>query len=191
MSETSDDHLMRRLAAGEIEALGPLVERYKDPMTNYLTRLTGNKERGEELAQETFLRLLRAAPGYRSEGRFSALLYRIATNLARSEARSLRRFRLRFERFAGEMKGNGYESFSGPEDTLLRQEARDCVSRALSTLPMRYRVPLTLYAIEGWSYLEIAGFLALREGTVKSRIARGRQRLRAALVPYWQGEEEQ
>lgn len=191
MSETSDDQLMRRLAAGEIEALGQLVERYKDAMTNYLTRLTGNRARGEELAQESFIRLLKAAPGYRGKGKFSSLLYRIATNLARSEARSLRRWRLRFERFGGEMTGNGDKISNGPEDALLRQEARDCVSRALSALPMRYRVPLTLYAIEGWSYQEISGLLALREGTVKSRIARGRQRLRDVLAPYWQGEAEQ
>ncbi len=191
MSETSDAQLMDRLAAGDIEALGPLVERYKDPMTNYLTRLTGNRARGEELAQETFLRLWRAAPGYREEGKLSALLYRIATNLARSDARRSRRWRLKLERFPAEMSGNGREPVAGPEDALLRREARAGVSAALAALPIRYRVPLTLFAIEGLSYREIAELLEVREGTVKSRIARGRERLRAALAPSSKGDEKQ
>lgn len=191
MSETSDGQLMHRLAAGDIEALGPLVESYKDDMTNYLTRLTGSRERGEELAQETFLRLLRMAPGYREEGKFSALLYRIATNLARSEARRSRRWRLNLQRFSADLAGGGDGAASGPEDVLLRSEARELVSGALSSLPMRYRVPLTLFAIEGWSYRQIADLLEVREGTVKSRIARGRQRLRRALASYWRGEVEQ
>ena len=83
----ADADLMARLRAGDRDALGDLVERHKDALVNYLTRLTGRRERGEELAQEAFVRLLQAVPRYREEGKLLPYLYRIATNLARSEDR--------------------------------------------------------------------------------------------------------
>jgi RNA polymerase sigma-70 factor (ECF subfamily) len=61
------------------------------------------------------------------------------------------------------------------------------VEAALGGLPLRYRAPLVLREIEGLSYREIAVALGCREGTVKSRINRARERLKALLEPYWRG----
>jgi RNA polymerase sigma-70 factor (ECF subfamily) len=180
----TDADLMTRMGEGDTQAFGFLVDRYKDPMVNYLTRLTGSRERGEDAAQEAFLRLYQAAPRYRDEGRLVPYLYRIATNLIRSEERRRRRFRL----VSGLLAGGGprHSAPAGPM-RLLRQEERSLLTRALAELPLIFRVPVVLYAVEGWTYEAIAEFQGTQVGTVKSRIHRGKERLRARLAPYRQG----
>jgi RNA polymerase sigma-70 factor (ECF subfamily) len=178
-----DAELMARMGQGDVQALAGLVDRHKDAMVNYLARLTGSRDRGEELAQEAFLRLYQSASRYREEGRLLSYLYRIATNLARSEERRFRRFRVLSGALAA---GNGHHPPTGPS-RLLRQEERRLLGRALSELPLRFRVPIVLHAVEGWPYEAIARFLRTSEGTIKSRIHRGRERLRARLAPYREG----
>ncbi|HVR30386.1 MAG TPA: sigma-70 family RNA polymerase sigma factor, partial [Thermoanaerobaculia bacterium] len=74
-----------------------------------------------------------------------------------------------------------------PQRRLLSEEATQVVEAALAGLPLRYRAPLVLREIEGLSYREIAVALGCREGTVKSRINRARERLKTLLEPYWRG----
>lgn len=181
-AEKLEAELMQRLQGGDREAFVALVERHKDAVVSYLARLCGNRDRAEDLAQETFLRLFRSAAGYSERGLLRAYLFRIATNLLRSEERRERRHRL----LAPFLRSGETVEPAAP-DGLLRQEVRREVTQALAALPLRYRVPLVLYEIEGWPYLEIARQLALSEGTVKSRIHRGRERLRRKLASYWYG----
>jgi RNA polymerase sigma-70 factor (ECF subfamily) len=74
-----------------------------------------------------------------------------------------------------------------PHGLLFEREVRDQVARALETLPVAYRAAVVLRDIEGWAYQEIASSLGCTEGTVKSRIARGRDELRRKLTRYWNG----
>ena len=180
--EPTDGDLMARVAQGDRVAFAELVERHKRSLHGYLGRLTGSRERAEELAQETFVRLFQAAGTYRDEGRLLAWLFRIGTNLLRSEERRRRRWQLLQPLFAG---GNGHQPARPGEDAVLRHELERRVRRELAALPFRFRVPLVLFEVEEWSYADIAGVLGCREGTVKSRIHRGRDRLRRALTPYW------
>jgi RNA polymerase sigma-70 factor (ECF subfamily) len=183
--EESDAELMAEVRAGDRGAFTRLVERHKDLVVNYLTRLTGDRDRAEDLAQETFLRLFRAgaaSAGYHEQGFLRAYLFRIATNLVRSEERRKTRFRLIFP-FLGGRRHDEPAASSG----LLLQELQRQVAVAVASLPLRYRVPLVLHEIEGWSYADIARELSCREGTVKSRIHRGRRHLRQKLEPYWNG----
>jgi RNA polymerase sigma-70 factor (ECF subfamily) len=181
-AESSEAELMQRLQGGDREAFVALVERHKDAVVSYLARLCGSRDRAEDLAQETFLRLFRSAAAYSERGLLRAYLFRIATNLLRSEERRERRHRL----LAPFLRGGESVEPAAP-DGLLRQEVQREVTLALAALPLRYRVPLVLYEIEGWPYLEIARQLALSEGTIKSRIHRGRERLRRKLASYWYG----
>ncbi|MGH9361882.1 MAG: RNA polymerase sigma factor [Thermoanaerobaculia bacterium] len=179
-----DDELMARVGAGDRDAFATLVDRYKDAIVNYTTRLTGDRDRAQDLAQETFLRLFRSAPRYSEQGQLRAYLYRIATNLVRSEVRRERRLRLLQPLLFG--AGPAAEPPSSAA-SLLRDELQRQVAAAVAALPLRWRLPLVLHEIEGWSYAAIAAQLGLREGTVKSRIHRGRRQLRRALEPYWNG----
>jgi RNA polymerase sigma-70 factor, ECF subfamily len=200
-----DAALMARVREGDREAFAELVDRHKDPLVGYLARLTGSPDRVQDLAQETFLRLYRAAGSYRERGQLAAFLYRIATNLVRSEARRERRWRLLAPRLgvsgrlgqlgrlgpfgSGDRAGgggavdgaHGVEAGDGPR-RLLRRELQRRLAGALAALPLELRAPLVLYEIEEWSQRDIARALGCREGTVKSRLFRARHRLREELA---------
>ena len=183
MNEPSDAELMARIRDEDRSAFGVLVDRYKDPMVNYLTRMTGNRARAEEAAQEAFIKLYHAAPRYREQGKLSAFLYRIATNLVRQEERRDRRWRL----VSGVLSGSARTRGRGPDvatEEVLRREVGRELQTALAQLPLRYRVPLVLRDVQEWSYDEIARVTGCRLGTIKSRISRGRGLLRRALEPY-------
>jgi RNA polymerase sigma-70 factor (ECF subfamily) len=182
LEQPSDAELMARVREGDRDAFADLVDRHKDAVVNYLTRLAGDRDRAEDLGQETFLRLFRSAADYTEQGYLRAYLYRIATNLVRSEERRERRLRL-LAPFLGREEQAEPSAHSG----LLRQELHRHVAAAVSKLPLRYRVPLVLHEIEGWSYVDIAEEIGCREGTVKSRVHRGRQQLKTKLEPYWNG----
>ena len=81
---------------------------------------------------------------------------------------------------------NGYHADAKQEERLLREETTERVRRAIADLPLHYRAPLVLYDIDGWHYRDICKALDCREGTVKSRIHRGRQLLKQQLTPDWE-----
>jgi RNA polymerase sigma-70 factor (ECF subfamily) len=182
MTEESDAELMADVREGDRDAFARLVDRHKDAVVSYLTRLCGDRDRAEDLAQDSFLRLFRAADGYREQGFLRAYLFRIATNLVRSEERRERRLRLLLPFLSGRDRAEP-SAASG----MLLQEMHRQVAGAVAALPLRFRVPLVLHEIEGWSYADIAQELRCREGTVKSRIFRGRRQLKQRLEPYWNG----
>ena len=182
LEQPNDAELMVRVREGNRDAFADLIGRHKDAVVSYLTRLTGNRDRAEDLAQETFLRLFRSARDYTEQGYLRAYLFRIATNLVRSEERRERRLRL-LTPFLPREEHAEPAAASG----LLRRELHREVAAAVARLPLRYRVPLVLHEIEGWSYVDIAQEIGCREGTVKSRVPRGRQQLKQKLEPYWTG----
>ena len=180
----SDAALMMRVKRGDQCAFGDLIDRHKDGLVNYLTKMTRDRDRAEDLAQEAFLRLYQKSSYYKEQGQLMPYLLRIATNLLRSQQRRATRWRALSPRLAHERPAPP----PTPQRESLGREATEVVETALAELPLRYRAPLVLREIEGLSYKEIARALGCREGTVKSRISRGRDQLRTLLEPYWHGE---
>lgn len=175
------------------EAFVRVVDQQKDRIVNYLTRLTGERERAEDAAQETFIRFYQHRHRYREEGTLKAYLFRIATNLVRSEERRKNRWRLLEPIFSrGGSSPDGVHSQQLPSERdpgrrALASEEQRQVTRAIAQLDLRYRAPLVLREIEGLPYSDIAEVLGLSEGTVKSRLHRAREQLRTLLEPYWKG----
>lgn len=191
--EPDSDHcLLEATRAGDEAAFAELVRRYRNQITNYVYRMTNDYDTAVDLAQETFVRVYRAAERYQSNYAFSTYIYRIATNLAISELRRRKRRRLVsltafFQR--RDQEGDLCE-FDPPDSrplqdtTLVEDERRSAVARAIATLPDKYRAPLVLRDVEGHSYDEIAHILEMSEGTVKSRINRARAFLRDKLQAH-------
>ncbi len=184
MESDSDAELMARTRRGDQQAFAVVVDRYKDALINLLTRLTGARDRAEDLAQEAFLRLYQHADRYVEQGKLLPYLYQIASNLVRTEERRRRRWRLLLPFVSQATAGITPHQ---QEYGVLQTEVQAQVSTAIAQLPLVYRMPLVLHEIEGLSYDEIASICGVPEGTVKSRINRGRQRLREQLAPYWSG----
>jgi len=193
MQPVTDRALLEGTLAGDEDAFAELVARYRNQITSYIYRIVGDYDTAVDLAQETFLRVYRAAARYQTTHAFSTYIYRIATNLAISELRKRKRRRL--VSLTGLLSGSDGEEaidFNPPDDqplqdvALVDAERRAVVKRAISTLPERYRAPLVLRDVEGKSYDEIAAILCTSEGTVKSRINRARNFLRDKMRNYVQ-----
>lgn len=181
-----DDRLMELVKGGDDTAFTRLVERHQHGLVAYLSRLTGSLDRAEDLAQEAFVRLYQSAARYKSQGRLVAYLYRIGTNLLRSEERRKKRWRLLVPKLL--VTTPRTEEPVG-EQRVLDGELHRHLRRELAVLPVAYRAPIVLAEVEGWSYAEIAELMGCRVGTIKSRVFRGRRRLREALTPYLEGSE--
>jgi RNA polymerase sigma-70 factor (ECF subfamily) len=174
---------MRRTQAGDREAFASLIDRHKDRLVNYLTVLSRDRDRAEDLAQEAFVRLFERTARYEERGQFASYLYRIGINLLRTEERKTRRRQVLLAMFSH----NGHREVASPQAEWLRNEESQRLFRALDGLPLRFRSPLLLREVEGWSYQDIGEALSLSAGTVKSRIHRARERLKALLAPYRNG----
>lgn len=182
--QASDSDLIARVRNGETSAFAEIIDRYKDALVGYLIRLLGDRERAEDLAQEAFLRLYQRCAHYEERGQLKAYLFRIAVNQLRTQTRR----ELRWTKIRNLMKPRN----GGPptqERALLQSELERKLVEAVAALPLRFRTALVLREIDGWSYRDIAKTLECSEGTVKSRIHRGRRLLRQQLAPYWQGVE--
>ncbi len=181
--------LMNRIRHGDREAFGQWVTATQDRLVNYLTRLCGQPELAEDLAQESFLRFYHALPKLSPKDLAPlAYLFRIAVNLLRSRERRQKRFaKIRTLFGLQDQVRMQAQHAARPNENMLRAEVAARVQAAISRLPLTYREPLILREVEGWSYREIAAHLRIREGTVKSRIARGKQHLKHQLHPYLKG----
>jgi RNA polymerase sigma-70 factor (ECF subfamily) len=190
VEEASDHDLIAAIRDGDELAFQEIVRRYRNPITNFVYRMLDDYERSVELAQETFIRVYTSASRYEATYSFSTYIYRIASNLAISELRQRKRRKLvsLFSTFTDE-HGETVEidlPDTGPlqDESLIENERRQAVGRAIGSLPVKYRAAVVLRDIEGLSYDRIAQTLNLSEGTVKSRINRARNLLKEKLSAY-------
>ena len=185
LAEMSDEDLMSYFQAGTVEAFDLLVNRYKDPLTNYIYRFLGDMKECEDLLQETFLRVYRNRHSYRRIAKFSTWLYTIAGNLARSEYRKRKRRRLyslqsinrEEEEFELEIPDETFSPDKHTESTIQDHY----IQEALKLIPEEFREVVVLRDVQQLAYEEIAEITGLPMGTVKSRINRGRTKLQALL----------
>ena len=194
-----DDELMQRFQKGDEDAFNLLVRRHQKPLVNFIARYTGDKDNAEDLAQETFIRMFKAADRYKpGRAQFKTWMYFIAKNLCKNEIRN----RGRRERYLVDNIISNDNSTDGndeeidliasapadaafqPEVALERKELRNTIQKAIAELPDQYRLPLVLRDIQGLSYDEIGNILELRSGTTKSRINRARLMLKDKLKSY-------
>jgi RNA polymerase sigma-70 factor (ECF subfamily) len=186
----SDHALIEATKSGDEAAFAEIMDRYRNPITNYLYRFLNDYEEAVDLAQETFVRVYFAIDRYHTQFAFSTYIYRIATNLAISEIR--RRKRRRLLSLTGLFQSEADEAveFQPPDlkplaDKVMVDEERDqTIARAIAALPEKYRVPIILRDIEGRSYDEVADIMGLGLGTTKSRISRARALLKEKLQHY-------
>jgi RNA polymerase sigma-70 factor (ECF subfamily) len=190
--EDMDDHqLLAATLTGDEAAFRELTRRYRNQITNYVYRMLDDYDRAVDLAQETFVRVWMNAERYQATYSFSTYIYKIAHNLAISELRQRKRRRtIPLPTFFSDKDSEEMEveiedrKQVMADDAMIGDERRRAVSRAIASLPEKYRAALVLCDIEERSYEEISEVLGLPVGTVKSRINRARNLLKEKLRDY-------
>jgi len=186
MSALSDDLLVKRAQDGDRNALSELVYRYERKTYNLAYRLMGNHADASDAAQEALVRVCLRLHNFRGDSAFSTWLFRVVTNTCLDELR--RRGRLRHASLddvlpleEGAVQRQAPDEADSPVEHAERQEVQAAVQRAIKRLPDEYRVVVVMRDIQGLSYHEIAALLGTTLGTIKSRLHRARQALRAIL----------
>ncbi len=187
---SAEAEFVEKLKSGDAAVFDTFVVRYTSDIYALLYRLTGDAEEASDLTQETFLQTLKAIKSFRGEADLKTWLFRIAVNQSRNRFRWWTRRRREktdsLDAPIGESKTPLSETISSdsasPEDAILRRERENVLAKALRDLPEVFREAVVLCDIEGLSYEEIAVALEINIGTVKSRIARGREELRRKLA---------
>lgn len=186
----SETQFIERLKQGEASAFEVLISERSGEVYGLLYRLTENREEARDLTQETFLRAFQSIGTFRGDSDLRTWIYRIAINQARNRWRWWRRRRREstISLDSSEVHGNQplvetlrSERDKSPEQETLAHERERALRRALQSLSHSYRETVILRDIEGFTYEEIAETLGINVGTVKSRLARGRQELRQRL----------
>jgi RNA polymerase sigma-70 factor (ECF subfamily) len=186
------DDFVASLKAGDAAAFNELITRYSGDIYRLLIRLTDDREEAADLTQETFLNAFRSAAGFRGESSLKTWLFRIAVNQSRNRHRWWQRRRrdttYSLEEAIGTSELTIGDTLSdgcpNPEQVAAQNEQMRRLRVAIRDLPQVYREAIILCDVEGLSYDDIALALEINLGTVKSRIARGREELRRKLCGY-------
>jgi RNA polymerase sigma-70 factor, ECF subfamily len=186
----SDEELMLLFQRDVLPAFDILVERFQNPLMNYIFRFMGSNDDAADILQETFIRVYRKRHLYKTIARFSTWIYTIAGNLAKSELRKSYRkgsIPLVIERD----NDDDYELPLSTEDPLPDRRADSAllyerIQKSLEQLPEAFREAVILRDIQELSYEEIAEIIGMPVGTVKSRINRGRAQLQELLKDLYE-----
>jgi RNA polymerase sigma-70 factor (ECF subfamily) len=185
-----DAVLMLRVKRGDRAAFAALVEKYQQPVLNFLMRSLQDEAEAEDLAQNVFVQVWKSARRYRRTARFSTWLFTIARNLCLNELRRRARHPAApLEAAASETETPLPQRLEDrqtatPPEALLREELFQKVEAALAELPETQRAALLLCREEEFSYEDIAAILGCSLSATKSLIHRGRETLKQKLKPY-------
>ncbi len=179
MTDRTDDQLLTNYVQGDENALRILVERWERPVFAFLVRMLGSAEEAEDLCQDTFINLIKAAERYEPAGKFQSWLFRIAGNKARSRLR--RRKILRWVPLT-----DNYDNAPAPEadalEGLAAQEVQRQVQEAIASLPERQRQALVLKQYQEFSYQEIADAMETSVSSVQMLLHRAMTAMRKDLT---------
>jgi RNA polymerase sigma-70 factor, ECF subfamily len=188
--KTGEDFiLIKAFLAGDNTAFDKLVLNYQNRVFNTCYRILGNYEDANDSAQDVFVKVFRSLNKFRFRSSFSTWIYRIAINTCRNKLRSAgyrhRMKTLRLDQPVDQEDGS-YSLEIGderrtPEKELTRKEKWILIQQAIASLPESQKTVVILRDIDGFSYEEIASITGLNPGTVKSKLARARQKLRDKL----------
>jgi RNA polymerase sigma-70 factor (ECF subfamily) len=184
-----DADLVALAQEGRESAYRELVRRYERPVFSLIFRMVRDREVSEDLAQDTFIKVLNHIDKYRPEFKLSSWLFKIANNVAIDHLRKRQLDTISIDgsphaMSAAEVEATSFDVVARQESALEEMEAKELgssIERAIQKLRPEYRACIMLRHVEGRSYEEIAATLDLPLGTVKTYIHRARHQLRDAL----------
>lgn len=172
-----EHELMHLVQKGDEVAFEKIVSIYKHRIVNFLTQLTGDYQKAVDLSQETFMRVYFKSNKYKPIAPLSSWIYTIASNLAKTELKKARKMSTVSLDNTESHVSDQIAAKDKTKETYLIENLK----KALETLHPRYRIPIVLKDIEGFSQEEIAQIMKRPVGTIKARISRGREHLKKIL----------
>lgn len=184
---TEEALFVEELKAGSEEAFTYLLKVYQNPVFNLIAHIVENNTDAADVLQDVFLKVFRGIRHFHGESSLKTWIYRIAVHEASNHRRSWARRHRREpfsldENVARPMVSMADDGSETPYQVFEQSERQALVKRALASLAQPYRTVVVLREIEGFSYEEIARVMGLAEGTVKSRLMRGRELLRQKMA---------
>lgn len=189
LKELDDAALVAAYLAGTRLAFQELAERYHTRLLNFIYRTIGDRDRAEDLVQETFVRVYRHLHRFDPTKKFSTWIYTIASNLAKNELRNRSRnpmvlFQAIKKNWDADHRPLQWEdSTYSPDDLFRKRQLREQVEKAVTELPEHHRVVFVLREMDGKTYEEISDITGVTLGTVKSRLNRARNRFAQIIGP--------
>ena len=189
LGEMSDSDVVQASLDGDPRAFGELVKRYDQRLLNFVFRTIGDRERGQDLVQETFVRVYRHLHRFDQSKKFSTWIYTIAGNLAKNELRNRSRNPLVLcqtlkKNWDADHRPLEWEDTQyKPDDLFRKRHLRAKVEEAVAQLPEHHRIVFVLREMEGKTYEEIADITGCNLGTVKSRLNRARNNFANIIAP--------
>lgn len=181
MDASREERLISHAVAGDSAAFSELMTLHERRMYAVALRICTNREDAQDCLQDAMLRIYRSLGSFKRQSSFSTWVYRITMNTCLDE---LRRRKSRNATSLDSLLDNGWspsDDDNVPEKHALASEQRRAIDRAIAELPEDMRSAVVLRDIQGFSYDEIAEMLEANIGTIKSRISRGREKLRLIL----------
>ena len=190
LREMEDPQLAAAFLAGDTRAFTVLADRYHARLLNFIYRMIGDRDRAEDLVQETFVRVYRHLHRYDQNRKFSTWAYTIAGNLAKNELRNRSRnpmvlFQTIKKNWDADHRPLEWEDNTyRPDDLFRKRHLKETIDRAVAQLPDHHRVVFVLRELEGKTYEEISEITGVNLGTVKSRLNRARNNFAELIAPY-------
>jgi RNA polymerase sigma-70 factor (ECF subfamily) len=189
LGDLSDSNVVQASLDGDSRAFDELVRRYDQRLLNFVYRTIGDRERGQDLVQETFVRVYRHLHRFDQSKKFSTWIYTIASNLAKNELRNRSRnplvlFQTLKKNWDADHRPLEWEDTQyKPDDLFRKRHLRSKVEQAVEQLPEHHRIVFVLREMEGKTYEEIATITGCNLGTVKSRLNRARNNFAHIIAP--------
>jgi RNA polymerase sigma-70 factor (ECF subfamily) len=189
LASLADNELVARFLDGEGPAFPELVSRYQSRLLNFIYRTIGDRDRAEDLVQETFIRVYRHLHRFDQTKKFSTWIYTIASNLAKNELRNRSRnplvlFQTIKKNWEADHRPLQWEDpHYRPDDLFRKRHLRGVVEKAVEQLPEHHRAVFVLREMEGKTYEEISEITGVNLGTVKSRLNRARNNFAQIVAP--------
>ncbi|TFH66137.1 MAG: sigma-70 family RNA polymerase sigma factor [Gemmatimonadales bacterium] len=189
LGDLTDSQVVQQFLDGNARAFGELVDRYDKRLLNFVYRTVGDRERAQDLVQETFVRVYRHLHRFDQTKKFSTWVYTIAGNLAKNELRNRSRnplvlFQTIKKNWEADHRPLEWEDPRlRPDDLFRKRHLREMVDNSVAQLPEHHRIVFVLRELEGKSYEEIAEITGCNLGTVKSRLNRARNNFARIIAP--------
>ena len=189
LAHLGDSEVVQCFLDGDERAFGELVKRYDGRLVNFVYRTVGDRERAQDLVQETFVRVYRHMQRFDQSKKFSTWIYTIAGNLAKNELRNRSRnplvlFQTIRKNWEADHRPLEWEdSTFKPDDLYRKRNLKEMVEKAVTELPEHHRIVFVLRELEGKTYEEIADITGCNLGTVKSRLNRARNNFARVIAP--------